>query len=159
MEQSKAMIVGTEGKNWPEDYAQENGNYINQCIYCGDYFKGNKHRCICKLCDAGSIEYWTKVSQTKKPEDNKCAHAGCWSQGEMTGFAQCMIKEVFPLRLELDSVRETVQRHALALASKEEEISKLKAAIWMLLHHVPQTPDFDAIRDKCKYVMNENKKL
>jgi len=97
-------------RNFPEDYNQENGNYMNKCFYCKNYFTGNKHRFSCKLCDAGSIEYWTVVSQTKKPEDNKCAHAGCWSQGEMTGYAKCMIDKYFPLQSELTKLREENER-------------------------------------------------
>lgn len=38
-------------RNYPEDYSDENGNYLNQCLLCGNHFKGNKHRNICKVCD------------------------------------------------------------------------------------------------------------
>jgi len=37
-------------KNWEEDYSHENGNYINKCIECKEYFFGHKRRCICKEC-------------------------------------------------------------------------------------------------------------
>ena len=40
-----------DGRNWIEDYGQENGNYINTCVHCGRLFKGNKRRVVCKLCD------------------------------------------------------------------------------------------------------------
>jgi hypothetical protein len=99
----------SEAHNWPEDYNDENGNYVNNCIYCERGFKGHKYRRICKLCDAGSIEYWTKLSQAEKPKDNNCAHAGCWSHGEMTGFARCMVKEVFPLRERIKELEEEVE--------------------------------------------------
>ena len=36
--------------NYPEDYAHENGNYMNVCRNCGEYFMGHKRRVWCKLC-------------------------------------------------------------------------------------------------------------
>ena len=36
--------------NYPEDFHLENGNYINVCKICGNYFLGYKRRCVCKLC-------------------------------------------------------------------------------------------------------------
>ena len=39
-----------DDKNWIEDYGQENGNYVNTCIRCGEIFKGHKRRVVCKLC-------------------------------------------------------------------------------------------------------------
>ena len=38
-------------KNWPDDYAHENGNYQNRCVYCGGLFFGFKQRVVCRLCD------------------------------------------------------------------------------------------------------------
>jgi len=37
--------------DFPEDFNQENGNYENICILCNKTFMGNKHRCICKVCE------------------------------------------------------------------------------------------------------------
>jgi len=37
-------------KNWTEDYKLENGNYINRCCKCEEYFYGHKRRYICKEC-------------------------------------------------------------------------------------------------------------
>lgn len=37
-------------RNWPEDFPDENGKYVNQCRYCAHMFMGNKHRRICKEC-------------------------------------------------------------------------------------------------------------
>ncbi len=44
---------------------------------------------------------WEEIVKIKKPADNKCAHAGCWSEGEMVGFARCMIEKVKPLESKL----------------------------------------------------------
>jgi hypothetical protein len=37
-------------RSFPEDYDQENGNYLNNCIRCSLSFIGNKHRVVCKTC-------------------------------------------------------------------------------------------------------------
>lgn len=78
--------------NFPEDYAHENGNYINKCHSCGFYFKGHKRRITCKMCSEFTLEEWKKIAAMKTPEDTKHAHAGCWLQGEMVGYARCMVK-------------------------------------------------------------------
>lgn len=41
--------------NWEEDYAHENGNYINKCGDCGFYFKGHKRRVRCKICSGPDL--------------------------------------------------------------------------------------------------------
>lgn len=136
----------TEERNWPEDYNDENGNYVNRCLYCEKHFRGHKYRRICKLCDAGSIEYWTKLSQTKKPEDNKCAHAGCWSQGEMTGYARCMVKEVFPLRAELATRPSAPDKGEMAKAQErvKELESLLRRAVSCFSYHSESASDLKA---------------
>lgn len=78
--------------NFPEDYAHENGNYINKCHSCGFYFKGHKRRVTCKMCSEFTLEEWKRIAAMKTPEDTKHAHAGCWLQGEMVGYARCMVK-------------------------------------------------------------------
>lgn len=37
-------------KNWKEDYAHENGNYLNKCYICSGYFYGHKRRVTCREC-------------------------------------------------------------------------------------------------------------
>ncbi len=37
-------------KNWTEDYPHENGNYVNKCSFCKEYFFGYKGRVVCKEC-------------------------------------------------------------------------------------------------------------
>lgn len=90
-----------EDRNWTEDYAHENGNYINKCYRCQLYFKGHKRRPECRKCHNAEPD-WAEIAKMQKPEDNKCAHAGCWSQGEMVGFARCMTTHVEPLQAKLD---------------------------------------------------------
>lgn len=92
-----------EACNWTEDYPHENGNYINTCVECKMPFKGHKRRPICKMCNGPN---WSELSKMKCPEDNKHAHAGCWSQGEMVGFARCMVKKYLPLQKELSEFKE-----------------------------------------------------
>jgi len=43
-------------RDWVEDSGQENGNYMCRCTKCTEYFFGNKHRVICKVCYNELIE-------------------------------------------------------------------------------------------------------
>ena len=36
--------------SWPEDFNDENGNYLNKCCHCGNLFQGYKRRVVCKEC-------------------------------------------------------------------------------------------------------------
>lgn len=36
--------------DWVEDFAGENGNYMNTCKYCGNQFIGHKLRRVCLIC-------------------------------------------------------------------------------------------------------------
>jgi hypothetical protein len=104
---SKDAFRTFEACNFPEDYDQENGNYINTCSICNFNFRGNKHRFVCKMCD-GSEPDWGKMILKKAP-DLPGAYAGCWLDGEMTGYARCMVKHVKPLQQrikELEAERE-----------------------------------------------------
>jgi phage tail sheath gpL-like len=47
-------VLADDRRNWPEDFPDENGNYQNQCVECGNFFIGYKRRVVCKLC---AIEY------------------------------------------------------------------------------------------------------
>ena len=37
-------------KDWPEDFAHENGEYYCRCYVCNETFTGYKRRVICKEC-------------------------------------------------------------------------------------------------------------
>lgn len=37
-------------RDWVEDFADENGNYANECVVCKNMFRGHKRRVTCKLC-------------------------------------------------------------------------------------------------------------
>jgi|SRR6478609_1341506 len=89
-------------RNWEEDFSHENGNYINTCIECKLAFMGHKRRVICKKC---ATPNWIELAKKKPPEDTKDnkAWAGAWLEGEMVGFAKCMVQEVAPLRDLLSS--------------------------------------------------------
>lgn len=39
-------------RDWPEDFAHENGRYYNSCCQCGHTFIGYKRRVVCKVCAA-----------------------------------------------------------------------------------------------------------
>lgn len=42
--------AGEAGRNWTEDFANENGRYSCQCVDCDNVFIGHKRRVVCKLC-------------------------------------------------------------------------------------------------------------
>lgn len=88
--------------NWEEDYAHENGNYINKCGDCGFYFKGHKRRVRCKICSGPD---WEKLSQKQAPKELPGAYHGCWLEGEMVGYARCMVRKVLPLQAELAELK------------------------------------------------------
>lgn len=73
---------------------------------------------------------WEEIIKIKKPADNKCAHAGCWSEGEMVGFARCMVEKVKPLESKLfHANRIRIEDAASAINEANElraEISRLK---------------------------------
>lgn len=37
-------------RDWPEDSAHENGNYLNSCCGCKLTFIGHKRRVVCHVC-------------------------------------------------------------------------------------------------------------
>jgi hypothetical protein len=37
-------------EDWPEDFAHENGCYLNRCCVCSREFRGHKRRATCKAC-------------------------------------------------------------------------------------------------------------
>ena len=39
-------------RDFPEDYAHENGTYFNECHFCKSAFVGHKRRVTCKVCMA-----------------------------------------------------------------------------------------------------------
>lgn len=53
---------------------------------------------------------WEQMSNHKAPEDakNNVAWHGAWLQGDMTGFARCMVKHVKPLQEEIKSLRSSL---------------------------------------------------
>lgn len=42
------ILKNKEKRNWIEDFAHENGNYINTCFFCDHQFLGHKRRNLCK---------------------------------------------------------------------------------------------------------------
>lgn len=41
---------GHPDRNWPADFAHENGCYICRCCDCGEEFVGHKRRVVCRAC-------------------------------------------------------------------------------------------------------------
>ena len=60
-------------KNWDEDKDQENGNYMNKCIYCKSFFMGHKRRVICKECSKGEPTKDIKLGEIFEVDGKKYA--------------------------------------------------------------------------------------
>jgi hypothetical protein len=65
-------------RSFPEDYSDENGNYLNVCGKCDNVFSGHKRRVRCKLC-----ENQVEERVEEKGEIDKFA----------IGFAEWMMKD------------------------------------------------------------------
>ena len=62
----------TAPQSFPEDYHQENGNYLNCCIFCNRHFTGHKRRDGCKLCQTQDPAIQVALDQDARgAEDNK----------------------------------------------------------------------------------------
>lgn len=48
----KVEFASNTERDYPEDYAQDNGYYRCLCYNCGKRFSGNKHRVVCKVCSS-----------------------------------------------------------------------------------------------------------
>jgi|SRR5690348_16997431 len=92
--------INKTDRDWTEDFPHENGNYSNICTRCGGIFFGHKRRVICRLCaNRNELTYsdWKSLSEIKPPPEelksrvNSGVMRGCWAEGEMVGYARCMI--------------------------------------------------------------------
>ena len=54
-------------KDWKEDFSHENGQYKNNCFYCGSPFMGHKRRVVCREC----AEKYNMVQPIKEDKDEK----------------------------------------------------------------------------------------
>ena len=63
-----APVAGYAACDWPEDSADENGNYQNECVQCKCKFIGHKRRHVCKVCDAKNRETWAAMSEEERQE-------------------------------------------------------------------------------------------
>lgn len=70
----QAKTALCNARNWPADFAHENGNYMNNCCMCGHSFIGYKRRFVCRVCatTSASDRTWREaiaaaVSVCKRP--------------------------------------------------------------------------------------------
>src|SRR6478736_9041060 len=98
MENENLTMPDHSDRDWSEDFPHENGNYSNKCMECKLYFYGHKRRVICKKCFTPN---WVELAKRKRPEDTKDnkAWAGAWLEGEMVGYAKCMVDKVLPKKV------------------------------------------------------------
>lgn len=74
--------MNDDSRNWPDDFAHENGNYQVRCVSCGGIFLGHKRRTTCRVC--ANIVPPNVVGRTTgfdlpegKPERYLCATTEC----------------------------------------------------------------------------------
>ena len=53
-------------KSWTEDFFQENGSYLCNCMVCKEQFMGHKRRVVCKVCSDAA---WYDVQGDKDNRD------------------------------------------------------------------------------------------
>lgn len=56
-----ALSYGSAERDWPEDFARENGNYLCRCFSCGESFIGHKRRVTCKKCADEAAAWWASL--------------------------------------------------------------------------------------------------
>ncbi len=49
-EEGRIMIRHPNPRDWTEDFAHENGNYLCRCVGCHETFTGHKRRVVCRVC-------------------------------------------------------------------------------------------------------------
>lgn len=70
---------------------------------------------------------WERISKIAKPSENMKFGGvlrGCWSEGEMVGYATCMIEQVKPLKQFIELNHN--ERLSALLSKQAAELSKLR---------------------------------
>lgn len=106
-------------QDWPEDYDQENGRYVGQCLYCEIDFFGHKLRNVCRLCAperekvAGSsrAESRAQDAQAEGPGSPSSRVRDLYSEAERK-FAET-VNEIYA-RAEVDERRRRLDEFAKA---------------------------------------------
>lgn len=121
-------------RDWPEDFAHENGRYLCGCLSCGNRFYGYKRRMCCKVCA-------TAIQATQDERDGFVAKAGLdpasWTlmtTAEVSNMHGLYAGQLFKLNVEkrirqqLVSVVEDVLRNAPhAWANLKEALERVAA--------------------------------
>jgi len=47
--------IWNKERDWAEDFAHENGKYINKCKHCKHEFLGSKYRRACRQCSDNNM--------------------------------------------------------------------------------------------------------
>lgn len=78
------LATGSAGRDWPEDFDHENGNYRCHCLICGEYFTGHKRRIRCKLCEKQAQARWESLTPEQQQE-----HTQRTAEGNRGDDANC----------------------------------------------------------------------
>ena len=96
-------------RDWPEDFAHENGNYIGRCCECGNGFKGHKRRVICKKCYMEgmekTIDQYTKTLQKQKERWEAMKTLGIHTHHSVVEDAIIEIDDVLPKPISWEDIR------------------------------------------------------
>lgn len=58
-------------RDWPGDFSYENGNYVCQCLACGNDFRGYKRRVVCRVCAQSDVENGDEIVGHKTLSDGQ----------------------------------------------------------------------------------------
>lgn len=57
--------------DWPEDVADDNGQYQHRCLQCAASFVGHKHRLVCHVCEDENKRRWDAMSEAEQDAARK----------------------------------------------------------------------------------------
>jgi len=150
-----------KGRDWTEDFADENGNYQCHCVKCGHLFTGYKRRVVCKLCSAppapGGLELphkWTGNGPGIRGADN-CQHVsasgelcGRWSDEPETATCRDSLSaqeaEIERLRAQAERIRELEEDAARYRWLRDNEGGRSNR--WPHVTQYPYQPEIDRFR-------------
>jgi hypothetical protein len=116
-------------RDWSEDFAHENGDYMCRCIKCGNSFRGYKRRIVCKWCarERAPLGHWTnKPPLSSDPTD---AESGGASTGKAdTAEGEALIKRLRAVSIDL-GFPSTTSIDSAVLRQAADELAALRARL------------------------------
>jgi hypothetical protein len=131
-------------RDWPEDFAHENGNYECICCECGQHFIGHKRRVVCRKCVA----------------EKNAAQASESGQGEADDLVPLDTTIDLILEIMHDQPEPRIHLRKLLAARQPEsahEITQAQAAEWhtQLVEAEARAEKAEADRDRWRETAEE----